>query len=140
MNKIREIDFIKFIAMIMIVSGHAGVAVIKGIPPVHVGLFFMCSGFLLKEDLSFKDLLIRNIRKLYMPFIGFQIVFILFHNVLQKDGWIYTVPQHYYLVLEHTFLMDVTEPHLGPLWFLTALNLAIILWGGGKNNWEVIRH
>lgn len=132
MNRIREVDFIKFIAMIMVVSGHAGVSVIKGIPLVHVGLFFVCSGYFLKSEIPFKELIVRNIKKLYIPFIGFQLVFILFHNVLQSEGWFYTEPQHYYLVLEHTFLMDVTEPLLNPIWFLSALNFSIILWGGAK--------
>ncbi len=128
MNRIKEVDFIKCVAMIMVVTGHAGVSFIKGIPPIHVGLFFMASGFLVNYNTSFRDFFLKNIKRLYLPFVGFHIVFILFHN-LWEEGWIYAQAEHYYLVLEHAFLMDVTESVLSPLWFLTALFFISVIWG-----------
>lgn len=113
--------------MLMIVSGHAGVKIVVYTAPVHVGLFFMCSGFLLKKT-SVKESLINNIRKLYLPFVAFSLVFICFHNVLVREGWLYTNMQHWYLVTEHALLMDVTEPLLAPMWFVTALFIASTIW------------
>lgn len=95
---------------------------------VHVGLFFMCSGFLQKKNESMGEVFSKNVKRLWFPFVIFQLLFIILHNYLEADGWIYSNLSHYYLVLEHTFLMDVTEPLLSPMWFCTALFISLIIY------------
>lgn len=90
-NRIKELDFIKFVAMLMIVQGHAGGPSIPGLkflPSVHVGLFFVCSGFLLPNNylVSLSDFICKRIKRLYIPFVLFSILFVLLHNCLTISG------------------------------------------------------
>ena len=51
-----------------------------------VPLFFMVSGFLFKADVSWKDLLFRNMRMLLLPYLVYNVLHVIFCNSLHAIG------------------------------------------------------
>ncbi len=86
----RTFSICKGIGIILVVLGHAG---LTGYPSrfiylFHMPLFFICAGYFFKlryldEEKTF---VVRRLRKLYVPFVTWSLVFLCLHNLLFLTG------------------------------------------------------
>lgn len=89
MKRIDEIDFIKAVAIIMVVIGHTNSPIIihDMFYLVHVPLFFMMSGCTCKtNDYFFErervvNFIKRRIVSLYIPFLKYAMPIVILHNL-----------------------------------------------------------
>jgi len=94
----------------------------------HIPLFFFLSGCTSKDCIDYKSTLLKRIKGLYLPFVGFGLVFLILHNSFARLG----INEHLFSLREavqqaarvFAFSMGVDEKLLAPLWFLKALFLA----------------
>lgn len=91
MNKARDvrIDMIKGIAIILMVLGHCRVPFMHFIYLFHMSVFIMASGYCLKEKSSenfraFFLFLKKRIIGIWLPYVIFNSLFTVFHNVFIK--------------------------------------------------------
>lgn len=108
----------------------------------HVPLFFVVSGYCFKkkylDDKS--SFLLKRIKGLYLPFIKWQILFLLVHNTfftlniysVTTDDVLYNW-QDVFNNLQRIICFDTTEKLAGTLWFLPVLFFAslfsfIVIW------------
>ena len=129
-----QISIAKGIGIILMVIGHC---ILSGyanqfIYAFHMPLFFYLSGYCLK-DKFFNDTLTfikRKIKSLFIPYIKFNILFILFHNAFVllyltiNDYNIITIVRK---IITSLLLMEGTEQLLGGFWFLKQLLLASVI-------------
>lgn len=141
MNRVKEIDYIRGIAMIMVVVGHTQCPyLLHGmVNYVHIPLFFMLSGCTNRADYYYyelanlKSFVIKRIRSLYLPYLLFALIIIFFHNVFFSLN----VYEKYYSIYDfvsqllRTFLFSIgtDEPFLRQLWFMKTLFLCEIYYG-----------
>lgn len=136
-QRISEIDIAKGIGIICVVYAHIGLPGSRLITYFHMPLFFLLSGYLFSEKDNFKSTFIKKIKHLYIPFLKFELIFILLHNLFYKVhiySEISNVPIIKYSGIEfikklcHIMLFDNTELLLAPLWFFTALFFVTIMY------------
>ncbi len=126
----QEIDIAKAIGIILVVIGHTKFKYGQIIYQFHLPLFFFLSGLVfnpqkLKNPAQF---IYRRMKGLYLPFVVFELVFLLFHNFFWKIGFysaeftskgIYSVKE-YVVNFIKIILMGYGEQLAGPLWFLIS--------------------
>jgi len=119
-ERLDYIDLIKGFGIFLVILGHAMIPRSPWIYSFHVPLFFFISGFMYK-DRPFKANLASKLKKMYFPFVTFNVVTWLFFYliaVLNHD----TVAHSTYLNLYRTIIgFDISVPQNGPLWFLLCL-------------------
>lgn len=140
-----NIDYLKAVGIILMVYGHtfSNVPYVFGfVLMFHMPLFFFASGFCLKS--SYLESPIAFVRKrlkgLWWPFVKWECIFILLHNILfrlhlygfhsfNKYGatHLYTTKEILNNVLSVIFRMDMQEGLLGGYWFLKALFWASLI-------------
>lgn len=137
-KRINYMDILKGMAIIMVVMGHCDAKGGKLIYLFHMPLFFFVSGYFYKKEYSkspFK-LLKRRISSLYVPFIKYEILFLVLHNLFYKINFYNlhsNVPVKAYnftnIIVNafHIVMFDGTELLLSPLWFLASLFLVTVL-------------
>lgn len=86
MNKVRDIsiDFMKFISINMMVWTHIGLWGSAFIHIFNMPVFFMISAIFftdVKDIGELKEFIIKKIKGLYIPYIIFNLLFLLFHNL-----------------------------------------------------------
>lgn len=138
MKRIVELDFIKALAIMMVVIAHTSCPPLVGhmFYLIHVPLFFMVSGYTCKNDEHFcsksslKHFFVRRIKSLYVPFLKYVLPIVLLHNVFYKLGVYEThfTANEFIFQICRTLLMSLgtNEPLLGQLWFLKVLFLTEI--------------
>ena len=110
-KRLRWIDVLKGIGILLVIAGHsvrgedsAALGIIYDlIYAMHMPLFFSLSGFLwikYSKQVSFRDVVVKRIKTILVPFIFFHVSLIL-----------------YWIVVESHF----RDLDLGPIWFLLAL-------------------
>lgn len=129
--KNNTISVSKGIGIILMVIGHCYLSgfVNHYIYCFHMPLFFFISGYCFntKYFLDYKTFFFRKIKSLYLPFIKYNILFIILHNILSsfylvQDEYSFTeLTKKIFLTI---FLMEGTEQLLGGFWFLKQLLLA----------------
>lgn len=87
MNKKTEVTYInvlKALGIIAMVLGHSGSPFVKYIYLYHMALFFFISGYFYKDAYEQKPfkLLFKRIKSLYLPFVCYEIIFVLIRNFL----------------------------------------------------------
>ncbi|MBP2657674.1 MAG: hypothetical protein H6Q69_706 [Firmicutes bacterium] len=142
-SRIEYIDIAKALGIIFVVIGHAGLGGIgKFIYLFHMPLFFLISGYFFQDNytLNFSKFITKRIKSLYIPFIKFELIFLVLHNVFVNYNIYSTNPnvngvQSFYTLSDYIhhalsiFIFNGTELLLAPLWFLTVLFTAnIIFW------------
>ena len=144
------ISIAKGIGIILMVIGHAGCPswMFWFIYLFHMPLFFFLSGYCFKEKYldDKKTFVIHRLKGLYIPFVKYNLLFILFHNLLYSMN-ILEQPYTWNEALNkslHIFLMGETEVNLGPYWFLrylllSALAFLLIKWLTRKRP-QIIRY
>lgn len=134
----KEIDILKGIGIISIVIGHAfntshfgGIYVNeirKFVYIYHLSIFFFCSGYLFDEKYIAMPgkFLIKKIKSLYVPFLGFGLLGCIL-DIFRG----YTVQQ---LLSEAAsiILLKPANSYAGAMWFVRWLLLTELLYIGGR--------
>lgn len=122
-NKLIWVDNLKVLGIFAVILGHIASPLGGFIFSWHMPLFFMIAGFFIRFDLLFKDFIIKDFKRLMMPYfvfanIGF-VVEILKRLVLHR------VELNYVNELQGIFIwMDMSSlvnTYASVLWFLPAL-------------------
>lgn len=137
-KRIEEFDFLKGLAMIMVVVAHTKCPnhLHNMFYLVHVPIFFMVSGCTSRSDEAYDSLekvrkfITKKIKTLYIPYLKYALPIILLHNVFFQIGLYehqYTIENYIHQILRTLFFsIGTTEPFLGQLWFIKTLFLAEI--------------
>jgi len=137
-KRTNYMDIMKGLAIITVVMGHCGATGCHIIVLFHMALFFFISGYFYKEKYSESplNLLKKRLISLYLPFIKYEILFLILHNLFCKIGFYSTqanVVQNEYTIsniinnVVHILLFDGTEVLVSPLWFLASLFIVTML-------------
>ena len=137
------LDIVRGIGITLMVIGHIGYPLNTFIYLFHMALFFIISGYLFRDKCwqtipDVKNFIMRKIKTLYLPFIIFNILFILLHNFFININF-YTadcvfefrgvtfLPTVYYTFgkiiksIIYTLLFFHRERLIGATWFLVVL-------------------
>ena len=132
-NYNNNISIAKGIGIILMVIGHAGCPtwMFQFIYLFHMPLFFFLSGYCFNNQYidDKKIFILKRIKTLYMPFISYNVLFIILHNLFFKVH-IHAVAYSLYdfmNIIPKVLIMNFTEIELGPYWFLRYLFLASII-------------
>lgn len=103
MERNRIIDFVKGIGILLVVLGHSGFPGTGFIYLFHMALFFIAAGFCYNENNSVDiqslwSLAKRKLKTLYLPYVLFNVVLLLCHNIF----WKYQIYTSNPLFLEQT--------------------------------------
>lgn len=134
---INSISYLKALAILAMVFAHAcdGADVNNYIVMFHMPAFIFASGFCFKENYlnNAKDFLIKRIKGLYWPFLKWNLLFLLLHNVFYslhiynpscgfKDGGNVSYDfQDFIRRVGELLLFRRSEVLVGGFWFLHAL-------------------
>ena len=127
-NRVAWVDCLKFIAIFFIFIGHqSGIAgrFYLFAFSFHVPLFFMISGFFAnKKDTPFIEFIMKNIKRLLIPFALFTVIVTVFTGLVENESL--------YFILANIFnnLMGIRN-HLttgGGLWFIMCLFWIVIIY------------
>ncbi|MFX3617525.1 MAG: acyltransferase family protein [Sporolactobacillus sp.] len=128
-------DVAKAIGIILVVVGHSGSPFHSYIYLFHMALFFFISGYFYSDKYTYhpKKLIFRRLRTLYVPFLLYELLFLLLHNVFlsmnlysTKVGYLNQVSYAYTIKdFIKCFLNNVTfagtEQFAGAFWFFVVL-------------------
>lgn len=132
------ISISKGMCIILMVIAHTDghLLLTKFIYLFHVPLFFFVSGYFNKgtESLSeLKSRLVKRIKRLYLPFVFYGLLFLLFDNLFLRWGFYADGAMHVtdlrsfvILLLELLLKMNVPSQLLGPMWFVRSLFIAAV--------------
>ena len=138
MNRNRTIDIAKGIGIILVVAGHiSGVAGDAGpswiwlksfLYQFHIPLFFFLSGLFFKPDEQWGSFLIKKIKRLYVPYVVANLIFLVVDVILRKISGIDIIVDD---DLKHAVKIVLgigLAPLGGATWFLIALFRSVILY------------
>ena len=128
-----QLDYLKSFGMLLVTAGHCGVPGGGIISLFHMPLFFFLSGYMFHWR-PIKEFVKKKILSLYIPFIIYEIIFLLLRNIFLKmnfyckESWSWMQPlvsiTQIKTELIHIVLFDNVDELLAPLWFCTALFFA----------------
>jgi fucose 4-O-acetylase-like acetyltransferase len=124
------LEIAKIIGITLVVLGHVFGSGLFGAKLYHMPLFFFISGFTMKKEEHFNILLWKKIKRLFIPFVIYEIVFVLLNSCFYRIGIIsqkLSSGKDYIVALEHIMLFDNYSILLAPIWFSTALFFSSIL-------------
>lgn len=130
----KDISIMKGLAIIMMVAGHSyvGSGVESYVGMFHMPLFFFVSGYCFKDKYldDFKTYVLKKLKGIYLPYIGWGTFFLLLHNVFVKVGlleakWLGWMDLR--ILLGYLLRMRHEEQLLGGFWFLHCLFWGVIL-------------
>ncbi len=138
-----SVSISKGIAIILMVVGHAGCAawLYDYIYMFHMPLFFFMSGYCFRESYlsETKGFVIKKIKGVWWPFVKWELIFLLLHNVFyslniyngeygfqDKVSHLYDLSETLKYALK-TIIMQHGEQLLGGFWFLRSLFIGIML-------------
>lgn len=147
-RRFDTIDIMKGLLIILVVLGHTNTPLTKWIYSFHMAAFFAISGFLWNENcLQDKSSVLRfikgRVKRLYLPFVAVNILFILLNNFFLDIGF-YTTDAAFIEVsngwptsqllssyfglgkiisssIKSLFLMSGSAPLVVTCWFLSTL-------------------
>lgn len=126
----------KGLAIISVVVGHCSVASVEGfVNQYHLATFYFISGYFFKSICldAPKSFVAKRIRRLYVPFVGYGLMFLMLHNVFCHIG-LYHVSDAYSLgdfvrnAIKPVLLLTSYEPFMGAMWFAPSLLLLSIVY------------
>lgn len=125
-KRVDWVDFLKFIGISAVILGHINFPLNGFIYTWHMPLFFMISGFFIKFDTLFKDFVVKNFKRLMIPYFIFSIIG-LFMEII-KRYLLHREALDYAHELKGIFVdMDfagLCDTYAFVLWFLPALFFA----------------
>jgi fucose 4-O-acetylase-like acetyltransferase len=136
-ERYRYINVARGIAIICVVAGHAQFPeyMWRVVSFFHVPIFFFLSGYFYKESYAHEPLILirKRLRSLYLPFIGYQLFFLLFHNVFFRlhlysknipitgDDVRYYAPIDFVYAVADILTFGCTQQIIWGFWFLQSL-------------------
>ena len=122
-ERVDWVDFLKFIGILVVILGHINFPLNGFIYTWHMPLFFMISGFFIKFETSFKVFVVKNFKRLMIPYFIFSIAG-LFMEIL-KRYLLHRETLDYVHEIKGIFIdMDfagLCNTYAFVLWFLPAL-------------------
>ncbi|WP_257639886.1 acyltransferase family protein [Campylobacter concisus] len=122
-QRVEWVDTLKFIGILSVILGYINFPLNGFIYTWHMPLFFMVSGFFIKFETHFKDFVVKNFKRLMIPYFIFSIVG-LFIEIL-KRYLLHREALDYTHEIKGTFIdMDfagLCNTYAFVLWFLPAL-------------------
>lgn len=135
--KITYINIVKALGIILVVIGHSISPINRLIYLFHMPLFFFISGYLYKDSYSLNPmrLIEKRLKTLYLPYIKYQLIFLIFHNTFfelniynQEINKIKTYSIKESLIhINNIITFHGSELMGGALWFLPALFMTNVL-------------
>lgn len=115
------LDVIKAIAIVAIVFSHAGVST-SPFSYFYVPIFFFASGYVF-ADKGIVAFILRLLKRIYLPFVGANVIVLLFHNILYSLGvWSYEITGNDLVNDIFDILkFNIIENIMAACWFLVAL-------------------
>lgn len=131
----NSITIAKAIGIIFMVIGHSGCPTFlcRFLYLFHMPLFFVCSGYFFKEISDRPSLFLfykKRMKKLYLPYLKWSLVFLVLHNSLCKlnitDDFFYQSSDY---IKQFFKLIAMTEFELliRPFWFIKELLFASLI-------------
>ena len=114
----------KGIGIVLMVAGHTGFPW-NFIGLFHMPLFFIISGYFFNATYvdDKKKFIAKRVKRLYMPFVAWNVLFLILHNILYGWGIYQDAYQRsdYGIHLLKILCFTRPEPFFHPLWFLKSL-------------------
>lgn len=136
-QRFASIDIAKGIGIVLVVIGHLiGVTGYEAsvltyaksfLYQFHVPLFFFSSGLFFNPDEKWKPFLIKKLKRLYLPFVIANIIFLVCDVILRAICSIPIVPLDDFKHAVKIILQLAVSPMGGATWFLIALLRAVIV-------------
>ncbi|MCD8381959.1 MAG: acyltransferase family protein [Clostridiales bacterium] len=130
-ERLAWMDVAKGIGIFLVVYAHANSPYFEYIYLFHMPLFFFLSGFLYNSKGSFWSFLIKKIKSLYIPFVGWNIIVIVirliprfFRGEMTGQLILYYLKRFGKILLT----IDWEGDYLGASWFLGALFLVSLVY------------
>lgn len=133
---VRFMNIAKALGIIAIVIGHSGSPLQKYVYLYHLSLFYFISGYFFRDEYVQAPLTLikKRVKTLYLPYISYQIPFLLLHNIFLQIG-IYSYSYTYIYTRSDFFenaikIMAFSSDELltSLLWFLCSLFFVNILY------------
>lgn len=129
------IDIAKGLGIILMVIGHTSNSFVEFIYQFHMPLFFFLSGMVYKTcyDMNPIGYTIKKFKSIYVPYILYNLFFLLIHNVSLKSGiYNYTSVKayslrDYFISFIKIITLGSNEELGGVFWFFVALLTTSIL-------------
>lgn len=124
--KINWVENLKAFAILSVILGHIASPFSAFIYSWHIPLFFILAGFFIKFDLPIKDFILKDFKKLMIPYFIFALLGLVVE--IMKRIALHREPLDYMQELKGIFIwMDITSlqnTYAFVLWFLPALFFA----------------
>ena len=126
----------KAICIILMVAGHSVCPWLlsKFIYLFHMPLFFFCSGLFFIQPTNSNNLKLfiqKKTKKLYLPFVTWNLIFLLCHNLFvffhiyyNEETYMYHTNDYAKKIILVLFTMSEQEPIIFQFWFLKQLLLS----------------
>ena len=127
----NKINFLKALAILIVVSGHLEFSLIPMFPPYsfQVILFFFIAGMLFKEKYGFFELVKKRIKTLIIPYFLYEIFYIgITFLIAPIVGKFWGMRVNFYNELIMPFLTGHQLDLISPLWFVPCLFITLILY------------
>lgn len=137
-------SLMKGIAIISVVVGHCSVTLVEDfVNQYHLATFYFIAGYFFKPIYltNPKKFIVKKIKRLYLPFISYGLVFLLLHNVLCQCR-MYPVDDTYTIIdfvhngLKLILGLTSYEPFMGAMWFAPSLLMVSIAYIVTRKIWE----
>lgn len=138
MQRDKTIDIAKGIGIILVVIGHLSGVTGTTSPMLlwlksflyqfHIPLFFFLSGIFFNKEEAWNHFLIKKIKRLYIPFVTFNIIFLIVDVILRLISGISIIPTDEFKHTVKIILGIGLAPLGGATWFLIALIRAVIIY------------
>jgi fucose 4-O-acetylase-like acetyltransferase len=123
-NRIEYLDIAKGIGIILVVLAHARVPQSTYIYQFHMPFFFLISGLLYNTSTNLKDYIFRKIKSLYIPFVFWNLFFVLSKGIIRGSGAKVLIKSSIEIILT----LSKDGEFLGATWFLGSLFVIAILY------------
>ena len=125
----NKINFLKAVAILIVVSGHLEFSLIPMFPPYsfQVILFFFIAGMLYNENYSFFEFVGRRLKSLIIPYFLYEIAYLLITFAITPFvGKFWGMPVNLYNEIIMPFLTGHQIDLISPLWFVPCLFITLI--------------
>ena len=140
-------SLMKGIAIISVVVGHCSVASVEGfVNQYHLATFYFLAGYFFKPaylDIP-KSFIVKRIKRLYLPFVVYGLLFLSLHNVFCRMGLysandVYTLSEFFSNAVKPVLLLTSNEPFMGAMWFTPSLLMVSLLYVAVRKAWSTTR-
>ncbi len=120
-KRIEWLDIAKGIGIFLVVYAHARAPYFSYIYNFHMPFFFLISGILYKTGGEPKTYILRKIKTLYIPFVGWNLIFIIGKGLIRHGALSFDS------ILKVVLTLEKDGEFLGATWFLGSLFVISII-------------